>query len=240
MGIKLTENQLEILKKNHDKNINVINFADGYPISRVEFVKDSVILTGKSDNDWTYISLADDGDMEEIITHLRYEDNHVAILDDCMLEYFKDTCDIEWILSCAKMIYRGNTDIAPEEVSELTLEDAKYIQENNVYGDFTDVDYISDRIRKGIGLGIRIDDQLIAWILTHDDGAIGFMKVLKEHRNKGYAMKLSNETIRRLLEKGEIPFVHIEKNNEKSINLAKKAGFEYVGDINWIKLSQKV
>ncbi len=237
MDVQLTKVQKEILEKNHYKNINIINFAENYPISNIQFVNDSVVMTAQSDNEWTYISLAANEDMEGILTQLKKDDKHIVVFDECVLDYFKASYEVDWILSCAKMIYRGNQNISKEDVYELTKEDAKYIQKNNSYGDFTDVDYIAERVENGIGLGIKDKDKLIAWILTHDDGAIGFMKVLEDYRNNGYAMKLSNEIIRRLLEKGKIPFVHIEKDNLKSINLAKKAGFEYAGDINWIKLS---
>ena len=237
MGVQLTEIQKEILKKNYCKNINIINFAENYPVSNLQFVNDSVVMTAKSDNNWTYISLAADDDMEDVLSLLKKEDKHIVVFDKCILDYLKASFEVDWVLSCAKMVYRGNHNISNEDVYELSKADAQYIQENNSYGDFTDASYIAERIENGIGLGIKDKDKLIAWILTHDDGAIGFMKVLEDYRNNGYAMKLSNEIIRRLLEKGKIPFVHIEKDNLKSINLAKKAGFEYAGDINWIKLS---
>ena len=106
----------------------------------------------------------------------------------------------------------------------------------NDYGDFTDVSYIKSRIKKGIGLGIKEQDQLIAWVLTHDDGAIGFIKVLPEYRNKGYAKLLTHEVIARQQLENTLSFVHIEKDNMKSIALAEKVGFESFGQVHWIKL----
>ncbi|WP_430885920.1 GNAT family N-acetyltransferase [Fusibacter sp. JL216-2] len=234
--MKLNTEQYKKLKKNLEKNVNLINFASDYDLSRVKFINDSVIITGKSDKEWTYISLSNSEDFVDIVNEIRPEDKHIATLDEDVFEYLKNHYKIEWILSCTKLVYKGRKDIPKEEVYELTQEDALYIHENNTYGDYTDVQYVKDRIKKGIGLGIKVDGKLIAWILTHDDGAMGFMNVVEAHRNKGYALKLSNETIRRLLSKDKLPFVHIEKDNTKSINLAKKAGFEYVSNIHWVKI----
>ena len=43
--------------------------------------------------------------------------------------------------------------------------------------------------------------------------------------------------IKRLLELGEVPFVHIEEENIKSMNLAMRAGFKKDRRIHWIKFS---
>lgn len=97
------------------------------------------------------------------------------------------------------------------------------------------VEYIQERINNGIGLGIYQDEKLVAWALTHDDGAIGFLNVLEEYRRRGYGYDVTIAMIKKLLEQDEVPFVHIEENNEKSMNLALKTGFRKDRRIHWIK-----
>jgi predicted GNAT family acetyltransferase len=41
--------------------------------------------------------------------------------------------------------------------------------------------------------------------------------------------------IRRVLEAGRTPFVHIEASNEKSLNLAARTGFVPAGEVWWVK-----
>lgn len=239
MKIHLNSNQIQKLKKNHNKNINIINFSKTYPLTRFDFVNDSIVLTGTSDNSWTYISLDNENDMDWVIKKLREENKHIVIFDKSVLDYYESNYEIEWKLSCEKYVYESDRILKLEDVYELTEDDAYYIQENNSYNSFTDIEYIKFRIQNGIGIGIKKHNKLVAWVLTHDDGAIGFMHVLEDYRNKGYALQLTNEIVRRLLSVDDLPFVHIEKNNEKSIKLAEKSGFKYVGDIHWIKIKQK-
>jgi 8-oxo-dGTP diphosphatase len=218
------------------KNINLINIKKDYPLERQVFIGDSIVLTARSDYSWTYISLASEDDLGQVMGLLSPQDTRLMVQDPCVLKYLKDQRAIEWIMSCQKLIYNGPKLSMTYPVYELKETDADYIQTMNDYGDFTDVSYIKTRINKGIGLGIKEQDQLIAWVLTHDDGAIGFIKVLPEYRNKGYAKLLTHEVIARQELEKSLSFVHIEKDNMKSIALAEKVGFETFGEVHWIKL----
>ena len=222
--------------KYQKKNINLKNFKKDYILEREVFIGDSIILTGKSDHFWTYISLASVNDLDQVMDLLRPQDTRLMVQDSCVLNYLKEKRAIEWIMSCQKLIYNGPKLSMSYPAYDLKESDADYIQAMNDYGDFTDVSYIKSRIKKGIGLGIKEQDQLIAWVLTHDDGAIGFIKVLPEYRNKGYAKLLTHEVIARQQLENTPSFVHIEKDNMKSIALAKKVGFESFGQVHWIKL----
>ncbi|SFG41486.1 FR47-like protein [Desulfotomaculum arcticum] len=98
------------------------------------------------------------------------------------------------------------------------------------------MDYIVERIQNGIGCGIWQNKKLVAWALTHDDGAIGFLNVLEGYRRKGYGKDITVAMIKRLLEIGEVPYAHIEEENEKSMSLALKTGFRKDRRIHWIKM----
>jgi len=56
-------------------------------------------------------------------------------------------------------------------------------------------------------------------------------------RGKGYALNVTRAMIRKLLEMGKVPFVHIEETNTASMNLALKAGFRKYGRVHWVYLS---
>jgi|GEM_PF-104929 len=122
------------------------------------------------------------------------------------------------------------------EVTELTIPDAAVIYNNSDYREYISIDYIQERILNGIGVGIRRNGRLVAWALTHDDGAVGFLHVLEDHRRRGYAARITEAMVSRLLAAGEVPFVHIEESNAASIDLAAKAGFRKDRRIHWIKL----
>lgn len=232
--------EVDIIKLKEDpyKHMNLINFSNDYPISYASWYHDSFIMTGKSDYDWTYLSLNRIEDLKAILKTLQPLPVRWMLQEEKTLEYFKSHYELEWILSCKKLVFKGQVMKESDDLLPLTVEDAAYIQDNNDYGDYTDVAYIKTRIEKGIGLKLVKDDIIIGWILTHDDGAIGFMKVLEDYRNQGYAKLLTQGIINQLHQEGKEAFVHIEKDNIKSLNLAQSSGFEYVGDVHWIKIKE--
>ncbi|MBN2795753.1 MAG: GNAT family N-acetyltransferase [Clostridia bacterium] len=234
----LNDKDKRLLEKNKIKNINLLNFAEDYDIKESLWYNQSYVITGKSDHEWTYIHLEDPMDLNEVMRLI--DDSHLRwmIQDELVLNYAKTHKSLEWILSCKKLIYKGEKVETIEGVEVLRPEDAEYIQAHNDYGEFTDINYIKERISKGIGLCIKINDQMVGWVLTHDDGAIGFIKVLEAYRNKGYAKKLTDAMIYEQQKRNLMSFVHIEKENIKSMNLALKAGFEYVGDVHWVKIKE--
>ena len=82
MEIKKT---LEFLKKDQVRNINIINFIRNYKISTFDVVGDSVLIRGKSDEDWVYISSKSEEEFLQLISRLDEEDRCFAILEDWML-----------------------------------------------------------------------------------------------------------------------------------------------------------
>lgn len=92
--------------------------------------------------------------------------------------------------------------------------------------EITSREYIQDRIQHGFSAGIYESGKLVAWILTQDDSAIGFLNVLEAYRRKGYAYELTVYLTDQLRKQGKIPFVHIEETNHKSIHLARKLGLK--------------
>lgn len=229
---------LRFLQKDRDRNINMINFIKSYPIHTFDSIDDSVLLRGRSDEDWVYISSQSYDEFRRLIQGLDEEDRCYAILEDWMLPDIVKNKEVRSRLTSIKLVYNYSTPLLPirSTVVNLSDVDAPYIYENSRYKEYISIEYIAERIKNGIGIGILEDGKLVAWAITHDDGAIGFLNVLEEYRGKGYGKDVTAAMIKRLLEIGELPFVHIEENNERSMNLALKAGFKKDRRIHWIKL----
>ncbi len=233
---------LPLLEKDPVRNVNLINFIQEYRLNRVDRVGDSFLIKGISDHVWIYISSNNIADFEEIITKLDDDDEYFAIIEDWMMPYLIEDKKIVWKLSCMKLFFPDNKEI-PEvksRIEDLNDDYAEYIFSHSKYSDFTSVDYITERINKGVAFGIFQDDQLVAWLMTHDDGAMGFLHVLEEYRGRGYAQDLTYKMIEYLREENQIPFVHIEENNTKSMNLALKIGFQKDRRIHWFYRRNKL
>lgn len=229
---------LDILYKDRIHNLNMINFVKSYNIDIFLQSGDSVLIRGKSDKPWIYISSKSEQEFRDLFSQLGEDDKYIAVVEDWMLPIIEEKKKIMWNLRCKRYILPKN--VKPGEVHHLVRflkpGDARYILENSAYRKLTPLDYIVDRIKRGIGLGLYDKGGMVAWIITHDDGAIGFLNVLSEYRRRGYGTDITNAIIKRVREKGGIPFVHIEEENINSVNLAKKIGFTGDKFVSWIRI----
>lgn len=235
--MKSIEEILCHLKKDIVRNVNMINFIEDYPVSYIEMYGDSIVLKGTSDRDWIYISSESKDELQTIKDRLGKDDRCFAVIEDWMIPILIKDSRIKWKLSTMKLFLPQDVSIAESEykVEDLKIEDADAMYTNSDYKDYISIEYIKDRIKKGLSSCIHDSGNLAAWALTQDDGAMGFLHVLPEYRRRGYARAVTADLINKVRAKGKLPFVHIEEDNEKSMNLALSLGFKKDRVINWVE-----
>ena len=118
----------------------------------------------------------------------------------------------------------------------LSLADTEMLYDNSEYKEALSIEYIKDRITKGSSVGLYEKDKLVAWGMTQDDGGMGFLHVLPECRRKKYGYNITLLLIEKIRQKGKIPFVYIEKENIKSINLVLNLKFKKHKGVHWFQL----
>jgi len=87
-------------------------------------------------------------------------------------------------------------------------------------------DYISDRVKSRKIFGGYENGEFVGFVGIHAEGSIGLLKVLKEHRGKGFGTDLASYAINHQLERKTVPFVQIGVGNEYSLATVKRLGFE--------------
>jgi len=232
---------IEVLEKDHLRNVNLINFIKGYPVRTIDIIGDSVMVRGKSYEDWVYISSNDINEFTSLVEGLTREDNHFAIVESWMVPYLLNTRDVVWNLSCTKFYLPSYVEL-PEiknNIRPLSPGEGTYIYDNYSYRQYVCPDYIEDRIKNGIALGIYDGNKLVAWIMTHDDGCMGFINVLPEYRRMGYGIDLACALANKIRERGDLVFIHVEDSNMKSLLLARKMGFVEYKEVHWLKTEIK-
>jgi 8-oxo-dGTP diphosphatase len=93
--------------------------------------------------------------------------------------------------------------------------------------------YVGWRIRVGPTCAVRRKGKLVAWALTHGDGAMGMLHVLDEYRGQGMARSITTALAERITKRGLKPFLYIVKGNRASINLTESMGFTRYGTYAW-------
>lgn len=229
---------IEFLKKDEINNINIINFIENYPISYIERVGDSVVAKGTSDKDWIYISSKSKEELEFIKSKLKHSDKNFAVIEEWMIPILTKGAKIKWKLSTMKLILLNKIHISEPKnnMTDLTIDDAEFIYKSSDYKDFLSIQYVTERITNGKSSCIRYMGKPIAWGMTQDDGAIGFLHVLLEYRGKRYARDVIMDLIKKIRAENKISFGHIEEENEKSMKLATSLGFKKDKVVSWFEI----
>jgi len=229
---------IRFLKNNEISNINIINFIENYPVHHLEIIGDSILAKGTSDKDWVYISSNSEEELNTIKNVLQNNDKNFAAIEEWMIPILTKDKKMKWKLSAVKLILLGERTLFESKniFSELTPSDSEFIYQSSDYKDVISIDYIIDRITNGESTCIRHMDKPIAWAITQDDGAIGFLHVLPEYRKMGYGREVTMDLIKKVRKKNKIPFVHIEEENEKSMSLAMSLGFKKDKVVSWFEI----
>lgn len=236
----VTRAVLELLKKDPVRNANIIGFVDAYPITRVEVVGQSVMVIGQSDKSWVFISSESPEELRELLKLLSPADVNFAVIEDWMVPLIAEGRGLKGALATLRLALPADAELPPlastVKILKLGPELAQYIFENYSYKEYTDVEYVADRLGQGPSAGVFEGSKLVAWALTHDDGAIGFLQAIAEYRGKGYALAVTRAVVAEVRAQGKVPFVHIEESNVKSLSLAKKMGFVTDRRVQWFEL----
>lgn len=229
---------LDTLKKDKFNNVNVINFIENYPISYIEEISDSWVIKGVSDRPWVYIVSKTEKELILVKSRLNDKDRNFAVIEDWMIPILTSGNKIKWILSVYRLFLPEEIILPASlyDLSTLKEEDSVFIYENSDYKNFLSLEYVNERIINGLSSCIRCGSIPIAWGMTQDDGAIGFLHVLPQFRRKGYGKEIVMDLIKKVRTQGKIPFVHIEEYNIKSMNLINSLGFKKDKKVNWFEI----
>jgi GNAT superfamily N-acetyltransferase len=140
---------------------------------------------------------------------------------------------LNWVSPCYLYVLEPDRLVIDRThcVEYLRPVDARLIAEYWPHG--RNADYIRWRIRTGPSCAIRRDGKLVAWAITHGDGAMGILHVLDEYRGQGMARSITTALAERCLQVGLQPFLYIVKKNNASVNLTESMGFRRHSVVAW-------
>lgn len=227
-----------VLDSDPVKNIAVTGFFKNYPIEEYYIENNSAIIFGRSDYFWAHIIASTPNELSSILSKYHSKTKYYFSVEDWMIPQILDYGSEDWIMATNRYILDENVVIrtSNSEVVKIDKSYASYIHENSDYKDFTSVEYTKERLMKDISAGIFMDHKLVAWGFTHDDGALGFLHVLKDFRNKGYGLDILSSLVQMKREENKPVFGNIVPENNPSIKLAEKLGFKFDRRVSWLKL----
>lgn len=229
---------LHLLSKDFLRNINLLYFMEQYPVSFSKVIGNSVLLTGKSDREWSMFSSADEKELEQLIKNFPSKNKCFAFLENWMIPFVTKNKKIKWQLS-TDQYYLSDEILLPAKkhrTKSLCIDDAKFIVDNSDYSEYLNVKYVADRIKRAPSSAIYKNNELAAWIHTHDDFAIGSLHVMPEFRKQGFGESLLIDMISKIRAAQKLPFVYILPSNKKAVNLVLKLGFKKDKTVTWLEV----
>ena len=229
---------LSILNSNPDKNIAILGFFSNYPVEEYCTIDNSILILGKSDHLWAHISSSSEIELSSILTEYHTKTKYYFSVEDWMIPLILRYGEMDWIMTTNRFILDKSisTALPKSKIDTIDKSYASFIYNNSDYKDYTSVEYIEDRLSKDISAGIFVNNNLVAWGFTHDDGALGFLHVLEDFRNKGYGKDVLLGLIQMRKEGKKPVFVNIVPDNIAPTKLVTKLGFKLDCKASWIKL----
>lgn len=234
----------ELFKKLNSDRIRYDSFRrfiENNPFKGYEQVGDAYLLRGESDGIWVYFVCEGETEFESLLQLLKPEDKQFALVEDWMLPALLARGELLDVMRCMRLYLPDETAIRPPahddcSIRELTVLDTDWMYAHYIYQESAGIDYFKERIEKSGGLGVVKDGQLVGWLLTHDDGALGMLHILDAYRGHGYAELLTYRMCEKLRCQGILPTLAIKPDNAASMGLARKQGFVEDRIIHWLRL----
>lgn len=229
---------IEILKKDEIKNLSIIGFIENGYAGEVKIEGGSVMARGFSDQMWVYFSTGNKEEFDELLKHVSKDDKHFGALSDEVKTTILERNKLDWQLTALQLHLPDEIKLKKSKhvVRKLNASDAEYIINESRYKDILSVPYLEDRITRSFSAGIFKDGRLAAWGLTHDEGAIGSLNVLKEFRGKGLGSAVAVSLVEQIRAAQKIPFAQVEERNIPALKLFKKLGFIIDRNVTWLKI----
>jgi 8-oxo-dGTP diphosphatase len=233
----LLNSNLENFRKDYITNLSVIGFIENNPITEIVEINNSYLIKGTSDVEWIYLVCKNETDLKSLLEKSG-GNTYFASVEDWMIPVITANRKAEWILSTMRYYLPEDIEV-PEnkiEVIPLTTDHIGFIISQSNYKQFLTPAYVEDRITKSISAAIIKKDKLVAWGLTHDDGALGSLHVLDEYRKKGYGKEILISLIHQNRNLGKISFAQIEEKHIIATGLVEQLGFVKDRRVSWVKL----
>ncbi|NJO87770.1 MAG: GNAT family N-acetyltransferase [Chloroflexia bacterium] len=228
----------EILIRDPRKNIATIGFFENFPVKGYFFEGDSVLIYGTSDNFWTHLVSSSEKELRKLLEKHFHKTNYYYSVEDWMIPILLKFGKEDWVMTTNRYILNSNISVEPAraEIIKVDVSYASFIHENSDYKKFTSIEYIEQRLNAGISAGILVNNHLIAWGFTHDDGALGFLHVLPEYRKRGYANEVVLSLIHQRRQANKTIFCNIVPENSVAKNFVTGLGFHFDRKVSWVKL----
>lgn len=240
--LKQTDNKEAVIKylmQDYFINLNMLGILENIPGVEI-FVDDELnpkgVLLRK--NYFHYIHTRSEEFINTVVETFFVEEGYYGFsgVEEGIARWIRSKCKVNWESLC-RLYYMPKDNFRPElissKVGSAKIEDAELIDNFYPYRNNYSLAAIKEDILYRPSAAIYINNEIVSWVLVHDDNSMGIMHTKDEYRRRGYGVDVTLSLAGKILEGGKVPFLQIVRSNEKSPGLAEKCGFVEVGNVEW-------
>jgi 8-oxo-dGTP diphosphatase len=230
---------LRSLGDDEPRHVSLANFIRGNEVLGMARIGGSVHVRGRSDFVWNYFVSDHEDELRRLVEQLGGDDDRFAVVEEWMVPILARGRAIAWTLPMVRFVLPRGVELPAldGEVGRLAPGDAAQIFEHSKYQQYLSVDYTRSCILAGPSVAIRDGERLVAWAMTQDDGAMGFLQVLDDYQRRGYGRRLTIALASELRRLGRLPFAYVAEDNRNSIGLLTSLGFARERKVQWFQLA---
>lgn len=168
----------------------------------------------------------------------------LGALDDCEIMVFERVnldshirarYGFTWHTPVYSTVYEKKTPVPVDPdfvLKTLTMADFPLVRAHyDLIGD----EGLAHHLARGDMLGGFVQDEMVGFIGRHEEGSLGMLYVLPQHRRQGYAWQLEGHMINRVLAAGEKVFGQVILGNDISLALQRKIGMTLCEEpVSWM------
>ena len=152
-----------------------------------------------------------------------------------MADYIFNKFQLAEKFECVQAVYMDKAKLYINEKLEIKQLGQNQAETILDHYDKLSADEIKELLKMGNLFGGYKNGALVGFIGNHLEGSIGLLNVFPKYRRLGYGTILESYMVKKMLEKGLIPFGQIATNNEESMALQSKLGFQISKDeVYWM------
>jgi hypothetical protein len=235
----LSDKIVNCLKKDLIQNLNILGILENYTDVEIyvddgEHPRSVLVRRGY----FNYIYTKEDSFIEDAL-NTQYKKNGFygfSGLEESISKKLRKHFITHWE-SPGDLYYLPKENFDPSlkkhETKSIDITDAEKIDYYYTFRNNHSIYKIKDDIESRLSSAIYKGDEIVSWVLLHEDNSMGIMYTMEEHRGEGYAVDVTIDLADKILKQGKVPFLQINRHNNKSPGLARKCGFVMDGSAIW-------
>lgn len=154
-------------------------------------------------------------------------------------DYVSQKYAFKWLTNCTLYVWDGqplDTTVINCNIRPLDPSYAQMVSDGTPY--HADLDNVRKCLAMHPSAAVYVDGNAVCWCLLHQEGSLGMLYTLPEHRRKGYALQVMTAISDMVIKSGNVPYAYIIQGNTASEKLAPKYNLRPVGKADYFLIDK--